>query len=292
MNNEPRSIRVPLFVKNHTGPIDPLHPRDRRGDGFRQAVHSGTRSSRMGLFLRYTNLQSGGKPWSISATRTKALAFGGAAVLLWAATWPLHALFVSMTGVEPIIGWFALGGLVFATLIVAGCLLLRAEGKPATSSLSDRLRLLPLNRSDWIWTIGGIAAVGVSTGVVMVFIVGIAQSAQPAFLSLTPLGADRLWILLVWVPFWLLNILGEEFLWRGVILPRQELAFGQHAWLANAAGWLVFHLACGWAVILLVTPIVFILPWIVQKRRNSSIGIIIHAALNGPAFIAVALGFA
>jgi len=45
-------------------------------------------------------------------------------------------------------------------------------------------------------------------------------------------------------------------------------------------------------VILLVTPIVFILPWIVQKRRNSSIGVIIHAALNGPAFIAVALGFA
>jgi len=228
------------------------------------------------------------KPFGFLAT---ALAFGGAAVLLWAATWPLHALFVSITGVEPIIGWFALGGPVFATLILAGCLLLRAEGKPATS-LSDRLRLLPLNRSDWLWTIGGIAAVGVSTGVVMVFIVGIAQSAQPAFLSLTPLGADRLWILLVWVPFWLLNILGEEFLWRGVILPRQELAFGQHAWLANAAGWLVFHLACGWAVLLLVTPIVFILPWIVQKRRNSSIGIIIHAALNGPAFIAVALGVA
>ena len=89
-----------------------------------------------------------------------------------------------------------------------------------------------------------------------------------------------------------LNILGEEFLWRGVILPRQELAFGQYAWLANATGWLVFHLAVGWTVILLVTPIVFILPWIVQKRRNSSIGVIIHAALNGPAFIAVALGFA
>jgi len=164
-------------------------------------------------------------------------------------------------------------------------------GLPAAALISVAIGYMS-QRSDWLWTIGGIAAVGVSTGVVMVFIVGIAQSAQPAFLSLTPLGADRLWILLVWVPFWLLNILGEEFLWRGVILPRQELAFGQHAWLANAAGWLVFHLACGWAVILLVTPIVFILPWIVQKRRNSSIGIIIHAALNGPAFIAVALGFA
>jgi len=25
MNNEPRGIRVPLLVKKHTGPIDPLH---------------------------------------------------------------------------------------------------------------------------------------------------------------------------------------------------------------------------------------------------------------------------
>jgi len=41
------------------------------------------------------------KPFGFLAT---ALAFGGAAVLLWAATWPLQALFVGMTGVEPIIG--------------------------------------------------------------------------------------------------------------------------------------------------------------------------------------------
>jgi hypothetical protein len=33
------------------------------------AAHtSGTRISRLGLFLRSTKLQSGGKPWSISAT--------------------------------------------------------------------------------------------------------------------------------------------------------------------------------------------------------------------------------
>jgi membrane protease YdiL (CAAX protease family) len=228
-------------------------------------------------------------PFGFLAT---ALAFGGAAVLLWVATGPLLVFFVSKTGVEPIVGWFVLGGLVFATLIVAGCLSLRAEGKRTTSSWLGRLRFFPLNRSDWLWTIGGIAGVGVSTGVVMALlaVTGVAETVQPAFLILTPLGADRLWILLVWLPFWLLNILGEEFLWRGVILPRQELAFGRYAWLANRAGWLVFHLAFGRVVVLLVTPIIFILPWIVQRQRNSSIGVIIHAALNGPAFIAIALG--
>src|SRR6266478_6504261 len=60
------------FVKITPGLLIRFIRAIRRGDGFRQAVHSGTRSSRMGLFLRYTNLQSGGKPWSISATRTKA----------------------------------------------------------------------------------------------------------------------------------------------------------------------------------------------------------------------------
>jgi hypothetical protein len=30
-----------------------------------------------------------------------------------------------------------------------------------------------------------------------------------------------------------LNIVGEEFVWRGVVLPRQEVAFGGRAWLVN-----------------------------------------------------------
>src|SRR6266550_3876232 len=44
---------VPI-CENHTRSIDALHPRDRRSDGFRQAEQSGTRSSRMGLFLTHT----------------------------------------------------------------------------------------------------------------------------------------------------------------------------------------------------------------------------------------------
>jgi Type II CAAX prenyl endopeptidase Rce1-like len=39
----------------------------------------------------------------------------------------------------------------------------------------------------------------------------------------------------------LLNILGEEFLWRGVVLPRQEVAFGRRAWVVNGILWLLFQ---------------------------------------------------
>src|SRR5215510_4699098 len=38
--------------------------------------------------------------------------------------------------------------------------------------------------------------------------------------------SSRYWILGAWLPFFVLNIVGEEFTWRGVALPRQEAAFG------------------------------------------------------------------
>jgi len=34
----------------------------------------------------------------------------------------------------------------------------------------------------------------------------------------------------------------------------------------------------------------FILPYIVQRRRNSWVGVAIHAGVNGPGFVAVAFG--
>jgi membrane protease YdiL (CAAX protease family) len=42
----------------------------------------------------------------------------------------------------------------------------------------------------------------------------------------------------------LLNILGEEFLWRGLMLTRQEVVFGKYTWLVH--DWLgIFHIAFG-----------------------------------------------
>jgi membrane protease YdiL (CAAX protease family) len=59
---------------------------------------------------------------------------------------------------------------------------------------------------------------------------------QPPFMSFDPLTPGRYWILLIWVPYWVLNIMGEEILWRGTMLPRQELAFGKWAWLFHGIG--------------------------------------------------------
>jgi len=84
--------------------------------------------------------------------------------------------------------------------------------------------------------------------------------------------------------------MGEEILWRGVILPRQEKASGQKAWFFHGLFWSIFHISFGWQLLIIALPSLFILPYAVQHRKNSWIGVIIHAMINGPSFIAISFG--
>jgi hypothetical protein len=89
-----------------------------------------------------------------------------------------------------------------------------------------------------------------------------------------------------------LGIIGSllYFAAAGVLLPRQELALGRWAWLVHGAGWLLFHIPFGWQLLIVLMPILLIEPYVVQRRGNSWIGVVIHGGLNGPTFVAVALG--
>jgi membrane protease YdiL (CAAX protease family) len=87
----------------------------------------------------------------------------------------------------------------------------------------------------------------------------------------------------------LLNIFGEELLWRGVLLPRQEQAFGRHAWLANGAGWLAFHVCFGGSMLLLLMPMIFAQAWACQRSGSTWVGIVVHGTINGVGFVMVTL---
>jgi len=50
------------------------------------------------------------------------------------------------------------------------------------------------------------------------------------------------------------------------------------------------HTHFGIQLLILLIPILFILPYAVQKTQNTWVGITIHALVNGPAFIMVSLG--
>ena len=145
---------------------------------------------------------------------------------------------VSATGSEPVVMWFvAASAVLFGPLLLAAALLLYRERSTGTrESLSARLWFHPMTGGDWLWAGGGLAAVGVLTAAIGAAIqaLGDGSKLHPSFMAFAPLGPGRYWILGAWLPFFVLNIGGEEFVWRGVALPRQEAALRSERW----ASWL------------------------------------------------------
>lgn len=198
-----------------------------------------------------------------------------------------------ISGIEPIFFWFVVGGLgVFLPLLLTAWYMLQREGPPAADTWTHRLRFRRMNAGDWWWSLGGIVAAGIGSGIVMqiVTFAGGDVNSQPPFMHLDPLGPGRYWLLAVWLPYWVLNIMGEEILWRGVMLPRMEAASKKWGWAVQGVGWACFHIAFGWQLLVTMLPLLFILPYVAQRRANSWTGVVIHAVINGPAFILIAFG--
>ncbi len=217
-----------------------------------------------------------------------------AGILMYLMTHFLIPYLSDITKQETILFWFIVGGLgVFLPLIILGLILLKNEGNTLNwQTVKDRLRFRKFTFKEFLWMLGGLVAVGALSGIMMTLLKWIIGDFDhsPAFMQFEPLTDGRYWLLAVWAPYWILNILGEEFIWRGVMLPRQEAAFGKKAWIIHSIGWLIFHIAFGWQLLIMLLPIVFILPYIAQKTQNSWAGVIIHGGLNGPSFIAICFG--
>lgn len=217
-----------------------------------------------------------------------------AAILMYILTKYLIPYLSEATGQETILFWFIVGGLgIFIPLIIAGILILASEGyKASKMTWVERLRFRRITAKDIIWSIAGLIIVVVVGGIIMktleMFIGKFEHS--PTFMTFEPLTKGRYWLLLVWLPYWILNILGEEFLWRGVMFPRQEMVFGKYTWLVHGTGWGLFHIAFGWQLLIMLIPLIYIQSYVVQKTQNSWNGVIMHGGLNGPSFIMICLG--
>ena len=217
-----------------------------------------------------------------------------AAILMYCLTKYLIPYLSETTGQEAILFWFIVAGIgIFIPLIITAILILRAEGYPVSKNTwIERLRFRKITKRDMIWCVLGIIAVGIFSGIIMKgleLVIG-KFDHSPAFMSFESLTKGRYWLLLVWFPYWILNILGEEFIWRGVMLPRQEITFGKYAWVIHGFGWGLFHIAFGWQLLITLIPLIFIQSYVVQKTKNSWIGVIMHGGLNGPSFIAISFG--
>ncbi len=217
-----------------------------------------------------------------------------AALLMFLMTKYLIPYLSGVTGLETVFFWFIVAGLgVFTPLIITGILIVKAEGyRISKATWITRLRFRRMTTRDLAWGISGLILVALLSAMMLkgleLFVGKFDHS--PSFMTFEPLTKGRYWLLLVWFPYWILNILGEEFLWRGVMLPRQEIAFGKYAWVIHGFGWGLFHIAFGWQLLITLIPIIFIQSYIVQRTKNSWVGVFMHGGLNGPSFIAISLG--
>jgi membrane protease YdiL (CAAX protease family) len=198
---------------------------------------------------------------------------------------------------------------MFPLLLLFSLLALRIEiGRISWISLKERFRIRPISKTDWAWTLG-LMVVFVGGQVILLSTSTWLASALPLpfpewiphaldprvaktsipteFLGVTLLG--RWEIAVAYLMILILNVIGEEFWWRGYILPRQELRHGRYTWVIHGTLWTVFHLPFWWNLVAIL-PSTFSLSYVVSKVKNTTPGILVHFLMNGLGFVMILLG--
>ena len=74
------------------------------------------------------------------------------------------------------------------------------------------------------------------------------------------------------------TILGEEFLFRGVLLPKMEGVFGRWSWVANGVLFGFYHLHVPWVILATVIGDTLFLIFPTWRFRSTWMSIIVHSA--------------
>jgi membrane protease YdiL (CAAX protease family) len=196
---------------------------------------------------------------------------------------------------NPALYWFVTGYFLFIPLFVAALVMVKGEGARGFRQILAALHIKPFAKKDWQYAAGGLLLGFILTGLIfgVSFLLhkfyGLAMlNTTPWFMEMQPFrGVEKL-LLLVWLPMFFFNIVGEEILWRGAIQSRLR---GKHSWLLCSLLWLLFHLPFGADLMVMLVPVIIIVPYAFHKTGNTLVGVFIHGVYNGPMFVAVALGW-
>ena len=176
----------------------------------------------------------------------------------------------------------------------------REEGDLRWATVKRRLRLNTprdpktgeTRRKLWLWVIPFLV------GVAVVELV-LASTLENAWVSVVPflaepegysfdaiLGSQEVqerlvgawWFLALFVVSAAFNtILGEEFLFRGVLLPRMEGVFGRWSWVANSILFALYHVHVPWVIPnAFITGLLYTYP--AYRYRSTWMSIILHSA--------------
>lgn len=177
-------------------------------------------------------------------------------------------------------------GLVWQFVLVAG-LVRHEQGTLRWSTVREALWLRPPQdpRSGRVggrvWLVVVPLVVALAVREMLPGLPAVAGRDLGAFLE-TPAGKELFagswgWFAVAVVMFVFNTVLGEELLFRGLLLPRMHGAFGDRDWVANGLLFAGYHLHVPWAIpgILLDT---FILSWPSKRYRSAWLGIAVHSA--------------
>jgi membrane protease YdiL (CAAX protease family) len=92
------------------------------------------------------------------------------------------------------------------------------------------------------------------------------------------LSGNWLWLLILVATFVFNTVLGEELLFRGLLLPRMRGAFGRWDWAANGVLFALYHLHVPWVIPQTVLVDTFAVAYPARRYRSSVIGILAHSA--------------
>ena len=177
---------------------------------------------------------------------------------------------------------------------------LNAPREPTTGQSRARL---------WLWVVPFLVAVVVvelvlNTPIENAWVSVFPFLAEPEGYSLGAiLGSQEIqgrlvgawWFLALYVVTAVFNtILGEEFLFRGVLLPRMEGVFGRWSWVANNILFGLYHVHVPWAIPnAVLTGLLYTYP--AYRYRSTWMSIILHSAQSvyfGFLVLGVVLGLA
>lgn len=242
---------------------------------------------------------------------------GLSASILWFGFWSLVigiSYHIVLPRLDEVSGF---AGFIITTTIPLACMFFTAifiyplENR-SFKGFKNRYRITRINAKDVLWGIGisliGMMAMGILSNVTVKLITeGIIKVPNNLPLLMDPnpvlnranlsrfVGGDISgdWsIIFAYAIMLFFNIFGEELLWRGYILPRQEKAFGNKAWIIHGILWTLFH-SFKWWDMLGMLPICLLTGYIAQKRKSIWPGVIAHSITNSMGlflFIAAVLG--
>lgn len=204
-------------------------------------------------------------------------------------------------------------------LFVLSMIIVRQEeGNLRWATVKRRLRLNTPRDSKtgeprrrlWLWVIPFLIAITMWELALTSYVDGLWVSvfpffAEPPGYSLgavleSPEVLNRLvgawWFLALFVIQAIFNtVLGEEFLFRGILLPKMEGVFGRWSWLANGVLHGIWHVHQPWGIAGSVVSCAFLYAFPSWRFRSTWMGIIVHSAQSvyfSFLFLGIVLGLA